>query len=176
MTDALCVEGITRVARSFRRVISDGSDLPAREDMALASLFGGMALANAGLGAVHGFAGPIGGMFDAPHGAVCGVLLPHVLRTNLQAISTREPESPMVERFQKVAALLTQNPEAAPEEGIDWVRGFVAEVRLPSLSSYGVSESEIPELVSKASASSSMKANPLRLTNEELTAVLRAAL
>ena len=79
ITDAFCIEGMRRVARSLRLAYQQGQDLKAREDMALASLFGGLALANAGLGAVHGFAAPIGGMFPAPHGAVCAALLPHVM-------------------------------------------------------------------------------------------------
>ena len=70
MTDSLCVEGMRRAARSLPRVFADGRDAEARLDMSLASLFGGLALANAGLGAVHGFAAAIGGAFDAPHGAV----------------------------------------------------------------------------------------------------------
>jgi alcohol dehydrogenase class IV len=76
IVDGLCREGIARVARSLRRAWADGRDAAAREDMALASLYGGLALANAGLGAVHGFAGVAGGMFQAPHGAVCAALLP----------------------------------------------------------------------------------------------------
>jgi alcohol dehydrogenase class IV len=83
MTDALCVEGIRRVARSLRQAWANGHDAKVREDMSVASLFGGLALANAGLGAVHGFAAPIGGMFAAPHGAVCAALLPHVMKSNM---------------------------------------------------------------------------------------------
>src|SRR5215213_8761925 len=86
MTDALCREGLSRVARSLRRAVENGRDTNARHDMALGSLFGGLALANAGLGAVHGFAGPIGGMFSAPHGAVCAALLPFVMAANLKAL------------------------------------------------------------------------------------------
>ena len=93
MTDSLCVEGIRRAGRSLRAAFADGQNKSAREDMAVASLFGGLALANAGLGAVHGFAGPIGGRFPAPHGAVCAALLPHVMAANIRALRQRAPES-----------------------------------------------------------------------------------
>ncbi len=86
VTDALCREGIPRAAQSLRRVFLDGQDQLARKNMALVSLFGGLALANAKLGAVHGFAGPIGGIFPAPHGAVCARLLAVVMEVNLRAL------------------------------------------------------------------------------------------
>jgi alcohol dehydrogenase class IV len=89
MTDAVCVEGMRRAARSLRRAFEQGNEAAAREDMALASLFGGLALANAGLGAVHGFAAPVGGMFPAPHGAVCAALLPGVMAANVRALRLR---------------------------------------------------------------------------------------
>ena len=107
MTDGLCVEGMRRAARSLRVAFTDGQNKSAREDMAVASLFGGLALANAGLGAVHGFAGPIGGMFPAPHGAVCAALLPHVMTANIRALRQRAPGSEALRRYDKVARLLT---------------------------------------------------------------------
>ena len=93
MTDGFCREGLPRAVRSLRRAFENGSDLKAREEMALASLFGGLALANAGLGAVHGFAGPVGGMFGAPHGMVCAALLPHTMKANLAALRERVSEN-----------------------------------------------------------------------------------
>src|SRR5690606_6786032 len=107
LTDGICVEGLPRAARSLRRAVENGRDPAAREDMALASLFGGLALANAGLGVVHGFAGPIGGMFAAPHGAVCAALLPHVMHANLRALQTRAPSHPGIRRYEELARLLT---------------------------------------------------------------------
>jgi len=92
LTDGLCREGMERAARSLLRAFQDGKDLDAREDMALAALFSGLALANAGLGTVHGFAGPLGGMLPAPHGALCGLLLPHVMEANVHALKTRVPD------------------------------------------------------------------------------------
>src|SRR5439155_3100249 len=113
MTDAVCVEGLRRVAHSFRVAFEQGPQAAsAREDMAVASLFGGLALANAGLGVVHGFAGPIGGMFPAPHGAVCAALLPHVVKVNLKAIRERKPESETLFRYDEIALILTGDPGA----------------------------------------------------------------
>jgi len=176
MTDALCIEGIRRAARSLRRACKDGTDLAAREDMALASLFSGMALANAGLGAVHGFAGPIGGMFPAPHGAVCAALLPHVLAMNHRALQQRQPESEALERFTELARLLTDSPGANAEEGIRWVKQLVRDLQVPSLGSYGITPDHLAELIPKAAAASSMKGNPLQLTSEELAEVVASAL
>ena len=107
LTDGWCEEGIRRASRSLRVAFADGHNKPAREDMALASLFGGLALANAGLGAVHGFAGPIGGMFPAPHGAVCAALLPHVMATNVRALRQRSLGSVALQRYDEVARMLT---------------------------------------------------------------------
>jgi len=142
----------------------------------LASLLGGLALANAGLGAVHGFAAPIGGMFSAPHGAVCAALLPHVIAANLEAACQRAATGEIHNRYAHVAQLLAGDPTATPEDGIRWVRGLVAELGIPRLRTYGVSSESVPTLVAKAAKASSMKANPLPLTTDELTAILQAAL
>ena len=176
LTDALCREGIRRAARSLRTVFEDGRDLAAREDMALASLWSGMALANAGLGAVHGFAGPIGGMFAAPHGAVCAALLPSVLAVNLRALQQRQPDSEILPRFEELARLLTDQPTATAEDGVRWVEQLVRDLQIPRLSRYGLTAAHTTELVQKAAAASSMKGNPLPLTADELDAALVAAL
>ena len=112
MTDALCREGMRRAARSLRRAYQQGDDSAAREDMALTSLFGGLALANAQLGAVHGFAGPIGGMFDGAHGAICARLLPHVMEINVRALQQRLAGSPALRRYDEIARILTGNDSA----------------------------------------------------------------
>ena len=176
MTDSYCVEGIHRVARSLRVAVFNGENHAAREDMALASLFGGLALANAGLGAVHGFAGPIGGGFPAPHGAICAALLPHVMMMNLRALRDREPQNPALARYQKVAALLTGNPHATADTGAEWVQTFIADLNIPRLGVYGLREEHIADLVTKATNASSMKANPIVLTPAELAQTLRQAL
>jgi alcohol dehydrogenase class IV len=175
-TDVLCVEGIRRAARSLRSTFDDGRHLPAREDMALASLWSGMALANAGLGAVHGFAGPIGGMFSAPHGAVCAALLPHVMARNLRAVRGRRPDGFTERKFTQVAQLLTGDANATAEDGVRWLAAIVHDLQIPALSHYGITSAHVTALVEKATAASSMKGNPLPLTADELKAVLTAAL
>src|SRR5438105_2086462 len=121
MTDVLCRQGMWRVARSLRLAVESGRNPVAREDMALASLFGGLALTNAGLGAVHGFAAPIGGMFSAPHGAVCAALLPHVMDLNVRALRERAPGGESLRRHDEVARLLTGAAFAASSlRADDW--------------------------------------------------------
>lgn len=176
MTDGLCVEGIRRAARSLRTAFRDGQNKSAREDMAVASLFGGLALANAGLGAVHGFAGPIGGMFPAPHGAVCAALLPHVMAQNISALRQRAPGSETLRRYDEVARWLTGNAGAAADDGVDWVRELVSDFQIKPLGTYGIREEHVADLAAKAANASSMKANPIALTPEELVETLRRAL
>ena len=176
MTDALCREGISRVARSLRRACENGRHGEARADMSLASLFGGIALANAGLGAVHGLAAPIGGMFNAPHGAVCAALLPHVMAANLRALRASEPGSVALDRAAEVGRLLTGRTDAGANEGIAWVGEAVAQLRIPRLSDVGVTSGDLPTIAEQAQRSNSMKGNPAALAPEDLIAILQAAL
>jgi len=175
MTDGLCVKGICLAARSLHRAVEHGGDAAAREDMALASLFSGIALANAGLGAVHGFAGPIGGRFTAPHGAVCAALLPHVMAANLRALRKRDPNNFAVTRYREIARLLTADGEATEDQAVEWVGKLVADLQIPNLRAYGIFASHTDELVANAANASSMKANPVALTPAELAQILEAA-
>ncbi|MDB4882911.1 MAG: iron-containing alcohol dehydrogenase [Gemmatimonadetes bacterium] len=176
LTDAVAREGMRRAAGALRRAFRDGGDVEARSDMCVASLCGGLALANAKLGAVHGFAAPIGGMFPAPHGAVCARLLPHVVRANVRALRARAPESPALERFDEVARILSGLPDARAEDGIAWLSELVDELAIPPLSTYGVGVDVIPSIVEQARRASSMTGNPIALTDEELAEVLGAAI
>jgi alcohol dehydrogenase class IV len=176
ITDALCREGLARAARSLRRAYHAGGDTVAREDVAVVSLFGGLALANAGLGAVHGFAGPLGGMVAAPHGALCGRLLPYVMAANIRALRSRDPESPALRRYAGIAAILTGHLDAAAEEGAAWVGALCEELAVPGLATYGIVTSDFPEIVEKARHASSMKGNPIVLTSEELLEILASVL
>jgi alcohol dehydrogenase class IV len=176
LTDGLCREGLWRAASSLEQAFYDGEDPAAREDMALASLFGGMALANAKLGAVHGFAGPLGGLFNAPHGAICAVLLPAVMEMNVQALVARTPVSPHLRRYSEVAQILTGRREATPGDGITHLQALNAAFAIPGLSRYGVTPADFPRIVAAAKPSSSMKGNPIVLTDEELTWILEQAL
>lgn len=177
LTDALCRDGITRAARSLRRAVADGHDLDARTDMALASLQGGLALANAALGAVHGLAGPIGGMFPtAPHGAVCARLLPELLTSNISALLARAPDDDALARHRELATLLTGDATATIESGIAWIRQLVADLHVRPLAAHGLAAADLPTLVDRARRASSMRGNPIVLTDSELHAALAAAL
>ncbi len=176
LTDALCREGLLRVARALRRAHRCGDDAPAREDMALASLFGGLALANAGLGAVHGFAGPVGGMFPAPHGAVCAAFLPHVMAINVRALAERRPDDPLLHRYDEAARILTGSPTATAAEGVRWVSALCTDLETPRLAAYGITRAHFADLVAKTAAASSTKANPIALTAAELEEILTLAL
>ncbi|MCP4539301.1 MAG: iron-containing alcohol dehydrogenase [Chloroflexi bacterium] len=176
MTDAFCREGMLRATRSLRRVYKQGSDIAAREDMSLVSLFGGLALANAGLGAVHGFAGPMGGMFSAPHGAICGRLLPHVMAVNVRALQERLPKSGVLRRYDQIARILTGSRNATANDGVAWVQELCNALQVPSLASYDVTRKHFPLLIEKASVSSSMRGNPIKLTPDEMQEILTQAL
>jgi alcohol dehydrogenase class IV len=176
LTDALAREGIRRSARSLRRAVTVGLDADCRDDLALASLMGGLCLANAGLGAVHGFAAPAGGMFAAPHGALCAALLAPVMEVNLRALEARAPAHPACARFAEVAGLLTGDPDARAADGTAWVRALVSALAIPGLGSYGLGAAEIPRLVERAKVASSMRANPIALTDQELRDIVDKAL
>jgi alcohol dehydrogenase class IV len=176
LTDALCLDGIHRVARSLRQAYTNGDDLTAREDMALASLFGGLALANAKLGAVHGFAGVFGGMFDSPHGAVCAALLPHVMLVNVKALWQRQPEGEALSRYDEVAQILTGDPDATAMDGVVWVEKLCADLQIPALGAYGLTPADFPELIDQAAKASSMQGNPIKLTQAEMEEILKQAI
>jgi alcohol dehydrogenase class IV len=176
LTDGLCREGIVRAARSLRRACAPPDDLSAREDLAAASLFSGLALANAGLGAVHGFAAPIGGMFPAPHGAVCAVLLPVVMEINLRALRERQPQGEALARFSEMARLLTGRTAARGDDGVVWIRELCADLEIPSLRTYGITRADLAPLCEKAAQASSMQGNPLPLLRGELEEILSRTL
>ena len=134
----------------LRTAFNDGQNQTAREDMAVASLFGGLALANAGLGAVHGFAGPVGGNFPAPHGAVCAALLPHVMAANLRALRQRAASSDALRRYDEIARLLTGNSSATADDGVKWVGQLVSDLQIKPLGAYGVGEEHIADLVAES--------------------------
>jgi len=176
ITDALCHAGIKSVAGSLRRAYRDGADAWAREAMALASLLGGMALANAKLGAVHGLAGTVGGMFPAPHGMICARLLPLVMAANVDALTARSPASPALGRFAEVARSLTGQSTATVADGLAWLQNVSVDLAVPPLSRFGFDENAVPQVVAQAQQASSMKGNPIALTEEELADILRQAL
>lgn len=169
--DMFCREGIKRVSVSLLRAFTDGNDMDARENMALASMFGGIALANVKLGAVHGFAGPLGGMCPVPHGAACACLLPATMEVNISALKKENREQQLT-KFDEVARILTGRKSAVADDGTIWAKELVRKLRIPSLSAFGLSPGDFPELVKKAQVSSSIKGNPVELNPEQLLSIL----
>jgi alcohol dehydrogenase class IV len=176
VTDALCRDGMQRITRSLRRAYERGDDLLAREDMSLAALFSGLAMANAGLGSVHGFAGVIGGMVTGPHGAVCAALLPHAIRVNMRALRDRAPEDKALDMYQEVGRLLTGKQTAGAEEAVRWIEELCAALHVPTLAAYGLKPGQLPELLDKSAVASSMKVNPITLTRDEMQEIIVAAM
>ena len=175
LTDGFCLDGLRRVSRSLEKACLQPEDQAAREDMCLASLQGGLALANAALGAVHGFAGPIGGSFKAPHGAVCAALLATVMEANIQALRHRAPNSISLARFRYVSRILLGKEDAGADAAVAWVRDLTHRLDLPRLRDFGVRHEHFPDLIEKAGRSSSMKGNPISLTVTELKGLLDRA-
>jgi alcohol dehydrogenase class IV len=176
LSDAVAREGMRRVARGLRRAYRDGGDVQARRDMAVASLCGGLALANAKLGAVHGFAAPLGGAFPIPHGVACARMLPFVVELNVRALEARARASPALARYHEIAQLLTGDANARAKDGIGWLSELVEELAVPRLAAYGVEQADVPRIVEQARRASSMQGNPVALTDEELVEVLSAAI
>jgi alcohol dehydrogenase class IV len=182
VTDGFCSEGIGRAARSLRQAFADGHDVEARQDMALASLLGGLALANAGLGAVHGLAAPLGGLRPVPHGVACAAMLPHVMRANIRALRREVAAAENGEidaalsRYRHIACVLTGDPHAQAEDGAEWVAALVAELHISPLADFRVTPNDLPEIAKRAASASSMRANPVQLSEAELVGVLRQSL
>jgi alcohol dehydrogenase class IV len=176
LTDSFCREGLPRVAGALRQACGPGRDARARADMAVASLLGGLALANAGLGAVHGFASPVGGGFGAPHGAICAALLAPAMEVNLRALRRRGAAGEAERRYAEIARLLTGRPAATADDGAAWVRELVRDLGLPGLRAYGVGPEHAGVLAEQAAMTSSMQANPVPLTAEERAELLVLAL
>jgi alcohol dehydrogenase class IV len=163
--------GMDRVAHSLFKAY-EKDDRLAREAMSLASLFGGLALANSGLGAVHGFASVLGGMYSAPHGVICARLLPAVMDVNIRALQRRMPESSALERYTEVARILTGKQDAGAAEGVAWVKTLCTQLNISLLSVYGISPKDYTQIVEKTIRASSTKANPIQLTPDEFYEIL----
>lgn len=175
ITDGLCLEGIRRVSSALLRVYKNGKDIEARENMSIASLLGGIALANSKLGAVHGIAGPMGGMLVAPHGALCASLILNVMMVNIKALYKRFPYSDALRRYKEIARILTSNINAQPVDGIAWIENLCKMLKVLPLSAYGLHQKDFNILTEKAMKSSSMQGNPVSLTEEEVMEILKKA-
>lgn len=173
LTDGLAREGLRRAAAGLRAAYADGGDLAARADMATCALLGGMALANAKLGAVHGLAGVAGGTADVPHGMACAALLVPVIEANLRALP---PGSPALDRYAEAAGLLTGRPDASVGDGLAWIRQTLTLLAVPGLAAFGLTAAQAGDIAAKALTSSSLRGNPVPLSQDDLEAIVLAAL
>jgi alcohol dehydrogenase class IV len=176
LTDGLAREGLRRAAAGLRAAFADGSDLQARTDMAMCSLLGGMALANAKLGAVHGIAGVIGGTADVPHGVACAALLTPVIEANVRELRRDPSGQPVLDRYTEAARSLTGSPAASIEDGLAWLRETITMLGIPGLATSGIGPADADDVAVKAARSSSMQGNPVTLSHDDLRAILLAAL
>jgi alcohol dehydrogenase class IV len=176
LTDGLAREGLRRAAAGLRAAFADGSDLEARTDMAMCSLLGGMALANAKLGAVHGIAGVIGGTADVPHGVACAALLVPVIEANVRALRSGPSGQPVLDRYTEAARSLAGQPAASIEDGLAWLGETITMLGIPGLAAFGVGPQDADDVAVKAARSSSMQGNPVTLSHDDLRAILLAAL
>lgn len=168
LTDGLAREGLRRAAAGLRAAYTDGTDLAARTDMALCSLLGGMALANAKLGAVHGLAGVIGGTADVPHGFACAAVLPAVVEANVRALRSAPDGGWALDRYAESARLLTGNPSASIEDALAWIRDTIRLLAVPGLATFGIEPAQAAEIAAAAARSSSMQGNPVPLPESTL--------
>jgi len=175
LTDALAAAGIALAARSLRRAFADGADLDARQDMALAALMSGVCLTNAGLGAVHGFAAPLGANFPIPHGTVCAALLAGVCRANIAALRAQDTGHPVLARYAEVGRLLSAKARAA-DDCVRSLRDLAGELGIPRLGTFGLTDADVPNMVELAKKSSSIRGNPVELNDAALADVLREAI
>ena len=176
LTDGLTREGLRRAAAGLRAAYADGSDPGARADMAMCSLLGGIALANAKLGAVHGLAGVIGGIADVPHGMACAALLAPVMEANVRALRSGQPGGPALDRYTEAARLLTGSTAASVNDGLAWIRETVSLLAVPGLAAFGIGPQHTDDVAAKAARSSSMQGNPVALTHGDLRAIVLQAL
>jgi alcohol dehydrogenase class IV len=178
LTDGPAREGLRRAAAGLRAAYADGQDAQARADMAMCSLLGGIALANAKLGAVHGLAGAIGGTADVPHGIACAAVLAQVIEANVRALRSgpaRADHDPL-DRYAEAARLLTGDPASSIEDGLAWIRETLAMLQVPGLAAFGLGPQHVGEVAAKALTSSSMQGNPVALSHDDLEAILLQAL
>ena len=181
-TDALAASGMQAVREGFFAAWRGGNDMQAargRACMAYAALLSGMTLAQAGLGSVHGLAAPIGAYYPIPHGVVCGTLVAAATEINVRALKDRDPQNPALEKYAAIGRLLADIPprdsEAARSELVRVLYEWTARLKMPTLGTYGIDESHVAKIVA-GSRGSSMKTNPIVLTDAEVADIVGARL
>ena len=178
-TDALALEGLRRARLALPRAFEDGTDKDARDDMALASLLGGLCLANAGLGAVHGIAAALGARFDLPHGLACACVLAQTVEANVHALERRDPNGGALVRCARLGEALAGHGFGSEKEAraaaVSGLRELCQRLKVPRLAGCGVQASHLATLAGE-SRGSSMKTNPIALEDAEIRDILAAAL
>lgn len=176
--DALAWSGMTAFKAGFFAAW-EGKEPDAaqgRAAMAYASLLSGIALAQVGLGSVHGLASPLGAFFPIPHGVVCGTMVAAATKINIQAMQTREPDNPALNKYAQVGRLLTGRDNINDSHARDALIVLLTEwsetLQLPRLGNYGISEADFAKIVAN-SRGSSMQTNPILLTDAEIETILK---
>jgi len=179
MIDALVLGAMVHAARALPRAFATPGDLAARSQMMYASLISGVALAHAGLGAAHAFSGPLGGSFPVPHGFACAAVLPGVMETNLRR-AAEAGVTEAVRRYADVARAMgapsASDDVATAHSGIERVRGLCAHLQVPGLAAFGMTVADVPDLAQRSRLTSSMRANPVDLSDDDLESILLGAL
>jgi len=180
VTDALAMDGILRASRSLQLAYVNGKDASARYDMSLAALMSGITLANAGLGAVHGIAAPLGGVAPVPHGVACARLLPFVMEANVKALKIQDPNGLALQKYAMIGQIILgrslKDVGLDIQAGVEYIHGLAKRLKIKPLSDFGLTREMIPGIADKALNASSMKANPVMLSKDEIVAIIEATL
>ncbi|MFA9388773.1 MAG: iron-containing alcohol dehydrogenase [Prolixibacteraceae bacterium] len=169
MTDALALEGMSCLIRSIEKAVEQGNDLAARSDMSYAALLSGITLANAGLGVVHGFAQPLGSLYNLPHGVACGTLMGAANRITVEKLK-EDNNQQVLKKYEQVAQLFSsaEKQENKIDDLLNYIDRLSAEFRLPKLADFGISAADFPEII----AHTGLKNHPINLNPEDLTWIL----
>ena len=179
-TDALAESGLKAVREGLFAWYENGENAATgRARMAYAALLSGVCLAQTGLGAVHGLASPLGAFFPVPHGVVCGTLVGAATRANLTALRERDPDHPSWCKYARAGELLHGRHYPSIEEAhaalLTLLDEWTERLALPRLNAYGIQESDFARIVAH-SRGSSMKTNPLVLSDAEIQSILKQRL
>ena len=179
LTDSLAWGGMKAARDGLLALYADRGDADARSRMAYAAMVSGITLAQVGLGSVHGLASPLGAFFPIPHGVVCGTLVADATRINIQAMQTRDPTHPALEKYALVGRLLSRQQNLSQAQAhialIDTLNAWTAALALPRLAHYGVQAADTARIVAH-SRGSSMKTNPVLLDDSEIAELIAARL
>lgn len=179
LTDALALAGMEAVRDSLVAFYQNPADAVARAKMAYASLLSGICLAQTGLGSVHGIVAPLGAFHGVPHGVGCGMLVVAATRLNIDLLEAREPDNPALAKYTTVGKLFRGRSHVDPVGArvfvVHTLQTWAQKLNLPRLADFGITEADIPRLVAH-SRGSSMKTNPIVLSDAEIAQVIQASL